>query len=120
MTEAEFANLVEDIRPELVRIAGRRCGRDLAEDAVQKLLTRLWTGGRWQTDPADVVKKLLRAGAAVNGTDEFRQIARFRGAQKNLRVLAYPGGKRVAPKGGADHQAGEIQRQAQRRQEAGQ
>jgi DNA-directed RNA polymerase specialized sigma24 family protein len=93
MTEEEFTNLIEAIRPELVAIARRRCGRDQAEDAVQKTVMRVWAAGRWQiVDPTTVTAR-LRALVSLNGQDEFRQIVRFRDAQRNLGVLTHNGCK---------------------------
>lgn len=120
MTEAEFTKLIEDLRPELVRIAGRRCGRDQADDAVQTAVLHCWKDGGWASAPQTTVAGWLRRLARMRARDELRGLGRLRAAQKNIAVLANSGGKRLAPKGGADKQSDEIQRTAQRRQEAGQ
>ncbi len=120
MNEAEFEKLVAEIRPELVRIATRRAGRDQAEDGVQAAILAIWTKGLWKTASRETVAKRLRVGARLYGKDQMRGLQRLRTAQRNLLVLAHSGGKRLAPKGGADRQAEEIQRTAQRRQEVGQ
>jgi hypothetical protein len=76
-----------------------------------------------QRKPATTIATLtswLRNGAVRQSTKELRGLGRLRAAQRNLAVLGNKGGRRVAPKGGADRQADEIQRAAQRRQEAGQ
>jgi DNA-directed RNA polymerase specialized sigma24 family protein len=96
MTEQEYAALIEQARPELVRIASRRCGRDLAEDAVQKLFTRYWTNRRWERSSPETFIRALRRGAVLNGFAEGRQIGRFRAAQKNFLAAAYTGHKRAS------------------------
>jgi DNA-directed RNA polymerase specialized sigma24 family protein len=93
VTESEFEQVVEEIRPELVRIAARRCGRDQAEDAVQKCLTYQWTAGRWKTASAATVSGWLRHKAKQAAQDEFKGLVRLRDAQNNLGVLSYSGCK---------------------------
>lgn len=94
MTEAEFANLVEDIRPELVRIAARRAGRDQAEDAVQKAVMQIWNAEKWRATPRETVAGWLRQRSKDRGRNEMRGLARLRDAQRNLRVLGDKGHKR--------------------------
>ncbi len=102
MTEAEFANLVEDIRPELVRIAARRCGRDQAEDAVQKGVLRLWESRQWVTADRHTVAGWLRHKAVSRGQDEMKSLLRLRAAQRNIRVLSDKGHKQTARQPNSD------------------
>ncbi len=107
MTEQEFTELVEEIRPELIRIASRRCGRDLAEDAIQMAVIKVWELGQWKTADSAVVAGWLRHKAKSRGQDEFKKIDRFRGAQKNLRVLSDKGWKRAYDPNSRDKEAGQ-------------
>jgi len=97
MTEHDFETLVVRIRPELVRIAARRCGRDNAEDAVQKAITQVWLAGRWATYPTERTTGLLRQAAARKGINELRGLGRLRAAQTNLAVLGNKGHKHANP-----------------------
>jgi DNA-directed RNA polymerase specialized sigma24 family protein len=102
VTEREFETLVSEIRPELVRIASRRCGRDQAEDAVQKCITYQWSTGRWKTAGVETVSGWLRHKAKQSAQDEFKGLARLRDAQRNIAVLSYSGCKHIESKPNAD------------------
>lgn len=102
MTETQFTQLVEKLRPELVRIAARRCGRDQAEDAVQKAVAKVWELGAWRTKPRAVVAGWLRHKTVSRGQDEMKSLMRLRGAQKNLRVLSDKGHKHTTKSPNSD------------------
>lgn len=97
MTETEFVDLSEKLRPELVKIAGRRCGRDYAEDAVQKSVTQLWEAGKWKSYLPERVAGLLRQAASRKGINELRSLGRFRALQKETSVLLGNSGCRHTP-----------------------
>ncbi len=97
MTEQEFEQLVTDLRPELVRIAARRGGRDQAEDAVQKATTETWAARKWETASKETVAGWLRQRSRDRGINELRGISRLREAQRNIRVLGDKGHKRANP-----------------------
>jgi DNA-directed RNA polymerase specialized sigma24 family protein len=105
VTRAEFANLIEDIRPELVRIASRRGGRDQAEDAVQKTFMQLWASRKWEKAAAATVAGWLRWGVKREGGKEMRGLQRLRDAQRNLWVLGNKGCRHIESKPNSDGEA---------------
>ena len=102
MSEAEFEQLVARLRPELIRIASRRAGRDQADDAVQKSVLQLWVSGRWKTAGAAEMTGRLRLRVKSEAGKELRGLARLRTAQKNIRVLGDKGCRHVQSKPNAD------------------
>lgn len=105
MSEAEFEKLVAEIRPQLVRIATRRAGRDHADDAVQKTLTQIWVSRKWEKAQAAKVAGWLRWGVKHEGGKEMRGLKRFRDAQRNLAVLGNKGCRHVQSKPNSDGEA---------------
>lgn len=93
MTEHDFVTLTETLRPELLRIARRRCGQDYAEDAVQKTVSQIWEAGKWRDADADTVTRWLRQRAADRGVNELRSLDRFRSLQKESLLLGDKGCK---------------------------
>jgi DNA-directed RNA polymerase specialized sigma24 family protein len=102
VTEAEFEQLVTKIRPELIRIATRRCGRDQAEDAIQTAILHCWKDAGWKGADSATVSRWLRRLAAMRGRDELRSLGRLRDAQRNLAVLANKGCRHVQSKPNSD------------------
>jgi DNA-directed RNA polymerase specialized sigma24 family protein len=107
MTEQEFTALVEELRPELVKIAARRCGRDQAEDAVQIATTQIWIAQQWLTYDRERMAGLLRQAAARKAINELRGLGRLRDAQRNLDVLGNSGCEHVPVAATSDYPEGD-------------
>jgi hypothetical protein len=102
VTEAEFEQLVTKLRPELIRIATRRAGRDQADDAVQKAVMQLWIARRWDSASTEEMTGRLRLRVKSEAGKELRGLKRLRDAQRNIRVLGDKGCRHVQSKPNSD------------------
>jgi hypothetical protein len=85
--EDEYLALTETMRPELLRIAARRCGASLAEDAVQMAVFSAWRDGWWGDASAETARRRLRLRTASRALDLRKSSQRQLALRRRLWVL---------------------------------